>query len=170
MSVSRSVLALLAVVVLVAAPASSAFAYGTENYQVTFSGTGTMPGSGGFGFWGWCAFGSATSFTKGVPTAGTDGDCQFAQYGHAPGGGGFTCEESLDITSWSIGSNGDFVISGAVTVNPSAQTAACLASFPGSSPFTNVDSGLVAAPGHHNFGSLGPGLKGQFVEQVTLIP
>jgi hypothetical protein len=167
---ARYVLVLLTVGILVAAPASQAFAYGKENYQVTFSGTGTAPGAGGFGFWGWCAFGSATTFTNGVPTAGTDGDCEFSQYGHAPGGGGFTCEESLDITSWSIGTNGDFVISGTAIVNPSTQTDACIASFPGSSSFTNVDSELLAVPGHHNFGSLGPGLKGQFVEQVTLLP
>jgi hypothetical protein len=171
MSVPRFVLALLAVLVLVAAPASSALAYGKENYQVTFSGTGTVPGGGGgFGFWGWCAFGSATTFTNGVATAGTDGDCQFAQYGHGSGGSGFTCEESLEITSWFIGPNGDFIISGTVTVNPSTQTAACVASFPGSNPFTAVDSLLLATPGHHDFGSLGPGLKGKFVEQVTLIP
>ena len=166
MSLPRTLLGLLAAALLVVAAATPALAYGAENWQVAFSGTGTAPGTGqGFGFWGWCAFGGGV-------TSGNNGDCEFAQYFHAPHGSGFTCQESLDITSWKIGSNGDFIITGTATVHPSDLTAPCVAFFPGPglTSFSGVDSLIPAKVGHSNFGSLGPGLVGTFQVQVTQIP
>jgi hypothetical protein len=88
-----------------------AHAYGAENWQIGFAGTGVAPGTGfGFGFWGWCALGGGV-------TSGTTGDCQIAQYLHTAAGGGLTCQQSLDITAWS-GAGGTFVITGTSTVNP----------------------------------------------------
>src|SRR6266851_1320676 len=93
-ALSRSLLGLLIAATLGVFTAIPALAYGAENWQVAFSGTGVAPGTGqGFGFWGWCAFGGGV-------TSGNNGDCQVAQYVHAPSGSGFTCHESLNITSW----------------------------------------------------------------------
>ena len=162
--VKRVLLVLSAVGVLsvavVAISASPALAYGKANFQVTFAGTGTFPGTGtGFGFWGWCEFAGGVS-------AGNDGDCQVTQYSHAPAGG-FTCHESLDLTSWD-GSGPTFLITGTATVNPAAVTAPCLAFFPGSASFSGVDIGIPTAPGHYNFGPLG--VAGEFQMQVTQVP
>jgi hypothetical protein len=138
-------------------------AYGAENWQIGFAGTGVAPGTGvGFGFWGWCAFGGGV-------TSGNDGDCQFSQYFHAPAGSGLTCEESLDITSWHV-MGGTFFVTGTATVNPTSLTDPCVAIFPGSAKFTDFNFGIPAAPGHYNLGSLGPGLRGEFQIQVTQIP
>jgi hypothetical protein len=116
-----------------------------------------------FGFWGWCALGGGV-------TSGTNGDCEFAQYAHAPVGSGFTCHVSLNITSWDVGSNGHFFFTGTATVNPTSLTGPCVAIFPGSASFTGVDSLIPAAPGHYNLGALGPGLRGTLQIQVTQIP
>ena len=164
MSLSRSFLALVAAVLLGVSSATSGLAYGAENWQIGFSGTGTVAGTGnGFGFWGWCALGGGV-------TSGNTGDCQFAQYVHAPSGSGVTCHESLDITSWT-GAGGTFVASGTVTVTPTSATAACLAIFPGTltTTFTGVDLGIPAKAGHYNLGSLIPGEPGEFQIQVTQI-
>jgi len=165
---SRPLVAALLVAALLATAltlfaASPASAYGKDNWQIGIAGTGTAPGTGfGFGFWGWCAFGGGV-------TAGDDGDCQISQYLHAPAGGGFTCEESVDVTSWDA-SGGTFVINAAtVTVNPSSLTGPCLAFFPGPAGFP-LDSGIPAAAGHYNLGGLGPGLVGEFQIQVAQIP
>jgi hypothetical protein len=179
---SRLVLTGVALVLLVGALAVAlvsnshshpALAYGKENWQIGFSGTGVAPSTGfGFGFWGWCAFSGVTS--------GTDGDCQISQYQHAPAGSGipsFTCEESVDVTSWKAeqlpGSPFvSFVIETAtVTVNPSSQTANCLAFFPGPNGFP-ADTGFPAAAGHYNIGVgvFGQGLRGEFQVQVVQIP
>src|SRR5579863_10250777 len=110
---SRPLLGVLVAATLVIFVATPALAYGKENWQIGFAGTGVAPGTGqGFGFWGWCTF-------SGGVTSGNDGDCQFAEYIHGPSGSGFTCEESLDISSWD-GSTGTFFISGTVTVNPAS--------------------------------------------------
>jgi len=138
-----------------------ALAYGQENWQIAFSGTAVAPGTGGFGFWGWCALGGGV-------TSGNDGDCELAQYFHAPAGSGFTCEESVDITSWS-GTTGTFVVTGTATVHPTSLTGLCLAFFPGSASFTDLDSGIPAAAGHYNLGGIG-GIRGEFQIQVTQIP
>jgi len=157
--------AIAAVAAIVASSASSpAFGYGKANWQVTANGTGVIPGTGiGFGFWGWCAF-------AGGVTSGNDGDCQFAQYEHGPAGSGFTCHISLDITSWT-GVGGTFVITGTASVTPTNLTGPCLSIFPGSSPYTGVDTGIPAAAGRYHLGSLGgPGVPGEFNMTVTQIP
>jgi hypothetical protein len=137
-------------------------AYGAENWQIGFAGTGVNPGTGvSFGFWGWCAFGGGV-------TSGNTGDCEVSQYALAPAGSGFTCEESVDITSWS-GTTGTFVVSGTATVNPTSLTAPCLAFFPGSASFTDLNSEIPAAAGHYNLGGVG-GLRSEFQIQVTQIP
>ncbi len=138
-----------------------ALAYGKENWQVTFAGTGVFPGTGvGFGFWGWCAFGGGV-------ISGNNGDCEFSQYAHLPAGSGFTCQESLNITSWD-GSGGTFVVAGTATVHPTSLTGPCLALFPGPGGFP-VNTGIPSAPGHYNLGGIG-GLRGEFQMQVTQIP
>ncbi len=138
-----------------------ALAYGPENWQIAFSSTSVAPGTGqGFGFWGWCALGGGV-------TSGNNGDCEFAQYSHTPSGSGFTCHESLNITSWD-GSGGTFVITGTATVRPTSTTTACLAFFPGSASFTGVNTGIPAAAGHYNIGTFG-GLRGEFQIQVTQV-
>ena len=159
---SRPLVAVLLAAALAIFVATPALAYGKDNWQLGFSGTGVFPStSQGFGFWGWCAFGGGV-------TSGNDGDCQVSQYVHAPAGGGFTCEESLDITSWDA-SGGTFVINAArVTVHPNSLTGPCLAFFPGSAGFP-VDTGFPAAAGHYNLGGIG-GLRGEFQLQVTQIP
>lgn len=142
--------------VVLAAPAS---AYGKANWQLTFAATGTFPGTGnGVGFWGWCDLGGGV-------TSGTTGDCQIAQYIHSAAGSGFTCHESLDLTAWT-GAGGTFRITGTGTVNPVAQTAACLQIFPGSY------TGIPATPGHFNFGvgAIFPGAVGEFNATVTQVP
>jgi hypothetical protein len=166
---SRPLVAALLVAALLATSltlfsATRASAYGsTDTWQIGIAGTGTAPGTGfGFGFWGWCAFGGGV-------TAGDDGDCQISQYFHAPAGGGFTCEESIDVTAWDA-SGGTFVIEAAtVTVHPSRLTGPCLAFFPGPAGFPS-DSMIPAVAGHYNLGGLGPGLVGEFQIQVTQIP
>jgi hypothetical protein len=141
------------------AGATQAGAYTNHaNWQIGFAGTGTAPSTGlGLGFWGWCAFAGVSSGT---------GDCQFAQYFHGPSGSGFTCQESLDVSSFDA-SGGTFVIDAAtVTVKPSSLTNLCLSFFPGLAGFP-VDSGIPAAAGHYNLGGLGPGMVGEFQIQVT---
>ncbi len=172
---SRLVLTLVTLVLLAGALAVAlvsnthsrpALAYGKENWQIGLAATGVAPGTGmGFGFWGWCAFGGGV-------TSGNNGDCQFAQYQHAPSGSGipaFTCHVSLNITFWD-GSGGTFVITGTATVNPTSLAGPCLAIFPGSASFKGVNSMIPAVPGHYNLGSLFPGLPGEFQIQVTQIP
>jgi len=174
MSLSRSLLGLVVGVMVGATAAPPALAYGAENWQLGFSGTGVAPGSvQGFGFWGWCAYGGGV-------TSGTTGDCQFAEYIHTTSGGSFTCEESLDITSWNIAKSAttgvnDFFISGTVTVHPTSLTGPCVAFFPGPglNSFAGVDTTLPAAPGHYSLPTVdlgfGPGLTGEFQIQVTQI-
>jgi hypothetical protein len=148
-----------ALAIVVATPA---LAYGRENWQIGFSGTGVFPGTGqGFGFWGWCAFGGGV-------TSGNTADCQVEQYVHGPAGSGFTCHESLDITAWDA-SGGTFVIKAAtVTVTPSSLTGPCLAFFPGPAGFP-VDTGFPAKAGHYNLGGIG-GVRGEFQIQVNQLP
>jgi hypothetical protein len=141
------------------ASATQAGAYTNHaNWQLGFAGTAVVPGSGSFGFWGWCAFAGVSSGT---------GDCQVSQYFHVAGGNGFTCEESIDISSFDA-SGGTFVIEAAtVTVRPSRLTNQCLAFFPGPAGFP-VDTQFPAAAGHYNFGSQALGAAiGEFQLQVT---
>lgn len=130
------------------------------NWQVAFAGTGVTPGSAGFGFWGWCDF-------AGGVTSGNAGNCDFAQYFHAPGGRGLTCQEDFNITSWDA-SGGTFVVDAAtVNVHPSSLTGPCLSFFPGPGGFP-VDFGFPAAAGHYPIGSIG-GAVGQFQITVTQV-
>jgi hypothetical protein len=157
-----TVVGLLAAAV-VAASASPASAYGKANWQVAINGTGNFPGTGfGLGFWGWCEF-------AGGVTSGTDGDCQFAQYVHAPAGSGFTCHLSLMVTSWTA-TSGTFVITGTAAVNPTSLTGPCLSFFPGSANFSGVDTGIPAAAGRYRLGTLAGAPVGEFNITVTQIP
>ena len=147
---------------LIAAETTPVAAYGPANWQVTFAGTGTFPSTGvGFGFWGWCEF-------AGGVTSGNSGDCQVAQYFHAPSGSGFTCQESLNITAWDT-SVRTFHISGTATVNPTRLTAPCVQLFPGATTFSGVDTQIPASAGHYNFGGIG-GTVVELQITVTQIP
>jgi hypothetical protein len=141
------------------AVATHAQAYGKANWQVAFSGTGP-----GFGFWGWCDFAGANDFSfLGLPTSGTEGECQFSEYAHVPGVFSGTCELSMDFASengqpaWQIETSSftggpDFFVSGTAITHPARQTAFCetLPGSPPSSPYTNFDLLLPARPGHLN--------------------
>jgi hypothetical protein len=147
----RRALGLIVAVVLAGAvfavSTTSASAYGKANWQVTANGTGTFPGTGfGLGFWGWCAFAGGVS-------SGNDGDCEFAQYIHAPAGSGFTCHVSLDVTSWDA-SGGSFVITGTASAKPASVAAPCLEFFPGSASYSGFDTGIPSAPGQYHFGTI----------------
>jgi hypothetical protein len=156
----------LAVALVSNAHSHTARAYGKANWQAAFSGTATVPGSGGFGFWGWCDFGGGV-------TSGNTGDCEMSQYFHTPGGGGLTCEVSIDVTSWDARQFQNpyvsFVIeAGTITVHPSSQTQNCSFGFP-------ADTGIPAAAGHYNLTSsflafAPPGARGSLQIQVTQIP
>ena len=165
----RAVLVLAVVgllgVAVVATSATPALAYGKANWQVAINGTATFPSSGfGFGFWGWCAF-------AGGVKSGNDGDCEFAQYVHAPSGSGFTCHLSLDVSSWDA-TGGTFVITGTASVTPTRLTGPCVSFFPGSANFSGVDSGIPAAAGQYHPGvsALAPGAVGEFNITVAQIP
>lgn len=126
-------------------------AYGAANWQVTLAGTG--PGTG---VWGWCDFGGATSSSSGLPSTGTTGDCQYAEYAHVPGVFSGTCEVSLDLNAWRIEPSSftggpDFFFSGTAVTHPASETSFC-ATLPGSPPpmFSNYDSLLPVQPGHLN--------------------
>jgi hypothetical protein len=174
---SRSVLGLLVAAMLGVFAATPALAYGAENYQIGFAGTAVAPGTGsGFGFWGWCTFGGGTTFNgSGLATSGTTGDCNYALYIHTSSGGGVTCEQRIDATSWTIQQGSvvpvpTFFATGTATVNPSS-AAVCFALFLGVFPptFSSFDTLIPAAPGHYNLGTFGT-LKGELQIQVTAIP
>ncbi len=159
---TTTLLALTTLALMAISAIPSALAYGKENWQIGFAGTGVAPTTGfGFGFWGWCTFGGGV-------TSGNNGDCNFAQYFHTAAGGGFTCHESDEISSWDA-TGVTFVASGTASITPTGATTPCLFLFPGSASFTGVDFGIPAAAGHYNFGTFGT-LKGEFQIQVTQIP
>ena len=171
----RSLLALLAAALFAVFAATPALAYGKENYQLGFAGTGVAPGTGfGFGFWGWCAFGGGNSFdSSGLATSGTTGDCNYAFYMHAPSGR-VTCQQSVEVTAWKIQPSfpfADFFVTGTATNHP-ASAAICFGLFEGVFPssFTNFDTLLPAAPGHYNLSGFLGGLTGELQVQVTAIP
>ncbi len=155
--VLRALLGLFAVGSLGVAAATPALAYGSANWQITFAGTGP-----GFGFWGWCDFAGGTTFSNGVATSGTTGDCQFAEYFHEPGVFSGTCEVSLNLMAeggepaWQEGSSvvtglTDWFFSGTAVTHPASQTGFC-ATLPGSPPptFSDFDSLIPVAVGHTN--------------------
>jgi hypothetical protein len=173
-----SVTAVLACAV-VATSATPALAYGKSTWQAALTGTFTFPATGyGLGFWGWCAF-------AGGVTSGDDADCQIAEYMHAPAGSGWTCELSIEGTSWDQSAESfppffvTFHVTGSLVVRPghltADQKAACISFFTGgdgkSTTFTNVDTFIPAAPGHYNIGrGIIPGSVGEFNFTVTQIP
>ncbi len=167
---SRFSIGLVFAAMLAVSAVTPAFAdYGFANWQVTFAGTGVDPTTHqGFGFWGWCAFSGGVS-------SGNGGECQVTQYFHSTTLGRFTCHEEIDIDSWRIapspmvGGLPGFFITGSVQVSPTSVTGPCLAFFPGSASPVNLDTGIPAVPGHFNVGGLGPGLRGEFQIQVTLV-
>ena len=168
-ALSRSFVALLVAGLIGVFPATPALAYGPENYQLGFAGTAITPGTGfGVGFWGWCAFGGGTGK---LPTSGTTGDCEYALYVHTSSGG-VTCQQSVDVTSWTIktGAFGpDFFATGTATVHP-ASASICFGLFEGVFPatFRDFDTLLPGVPGHYNLN----GFAGfnQLQIQVTAIP
>jgi hypothetical protein len=155
--IPRALLGLFAAVSLSIAAASPALAYGSANWQITFSGTGP-----GFGFWGWCDFAGGTTFSSGLATSGTTGDCQFAEYVHEPGVFSGTCEISMDLMAeggapaWQEEASAvtgltDWFLSGTAVTHPASQTGFCQ-TLTGSPPptFSNFDSLLPVAVGHTN--------------------
>jgi len=175
---SRSFVGLLAAAALGVFAATPALAYGAENYQIGFAGTALYPAGGfGFGFWGWCAFGGGTGS---LPTSGTTGDCQFAEYIHSSSVRA-TCHQSIDATSWTIepsvfpGFVGipTFHVTGTATLDPAGAAPICL-TLPGVAPasFTDFDTLLPAIPGHTSLPSsfLIPGSVGELQLQVTPLP
>ena len=147
---------------------ASAYGGGKANYQITFAGTATIPGTNaGFGFWGWC------DLSGGNSSGGSAGDCQVAQYQHGPIGIDFTCHENIDITSWTAVPDGDFLATGTYTVTPVALTPVCpnpVPNEPPTPPNFSGDTGIPSAPGHYNIGDIfGPGTVGEFEVQVTAL-
>jgi hypothetical protein len=155
--VRRSAVAGLAAATLGILAASPAQAYGggQASWQLTFSGTGS-----GFGFWGWCALSGPLTFSGGMATSGSVGDCDFAEYVHQPGSFSGTCEQSVDLTGWSeqLGAFGlDFFFTGTSVTHPASQTSFC-SSLPGAFPpvfTTAIDSLLPVSPGHLDLNGLG---------------
>lgn len=173
---SRSLLGFLVAATFGVFAATPAAAYGAENYQLGFAGTALVPSVGvTFGFWGWCAFGGGTGT---LPTSGTTGDCNYALYEHTSPGG-ITCEQRVDVTSWTIKRSStfpflpDFFVTGTASVNPTS-AAICFGLFPGvfTPTFADFDTLLPAAPGHYNLNGLSIGGV-TFTElqiQVSAIP
>lgn len=174
--------AVLAVAVL-AVSAAPASAYGKATWQAAMTGTFVYPGTGGgFGFWGWCDF-------AGGITSGNDADCQVAEYLHAHGGSGWTCELTVDATSWDESVSAffgfpTFHVTGRLTVRPGnlteAQREACIGFYDTGDPtalvssttLTDVDTFMPAAPGHYDFNDVVPafGATGEFNFTITQVP
>ncbi len=157
-------LALVMMMAMAVVVAPGARAYGIENWQIGFAGTGVAPTTGfGFGFWGWCTFGGGVA-------SGATGNCQISTYGHSSSGS-LTCEVDLDVTAWTISASTmvplpTFHASGTAQVNPASATVPCLAGSGFTNPFSNADTGIPGVAGHFNVGTFGT-LKGEFVIQVT---
>jgi len=141
--------------------ASPASAYGSAaEYQITISENCNNPsicGSELGGFWGWAEF----------DNDGT-GDAEFAFCGHGAGGGGFGAgHESIDVTGWKIGKNGDFYVTSEIdtfTGHGTPQTQVI--------SHENSDTGIPSTPGHYStadvFGFTAPGVAIEI--QVVEIP
>jgi hypothetical protein len=186
--VPRALLGLLAAAALGVGSTSPALAYGKANWQLTFSGTATSPGTGGgFGFWGWCDLADATASSGGFAIQGNSGDCQFAEYFHdVPGvpsgtcGVGFDLMPEVDATghlqpAWQVEPSAftdlpDWFLSGTQVIKPTNLTTTCQ-QFPGVSPtptFSNFDSLLPFLPGHSNLNF--SGIFGTHELQITETP
>ena len=158
--------------------ATSAFGYGKATWQAALTGTFVFPSSGvGLGFWGWCDF-------AGGVTSGDDADCQVAEYFHLPSGSGWTCQVSVDATSWYANqTTGTFHVSGSLAVHghlTQEQADLCAGFYvfgdtiPYSSrSFTDVETFIPAAPGHYAIPPsviFGPDVVGEFNFTVSLNP
>src|SRR5215469_9472487 len=129
----------------------TAHAYGnTSLWQVGLSFNCDNPSVCGAtnlgGFWGWVEFDS-----------GGLGDAELTGCGHLQGGpGGGAQHFSVAITSWTIGSNGDFIVSGTGTNAGHGG---------GSFPLVDMDTGIPAAAGHYTtqmlLGMQAPGVSFQ---------
>lgn len=172
-------LAAVLVCVALAATASPALGYGKATWQTALTGTFVFPTSGvGLGFWGWCDFGGGTQ------TAGTDADCQLAEYLHLPSGSGWTCQLSVDGTSWYANqTTGTFHMDGSLAVHGHLtpdQADVCVGfyvfgdtiPYSGRS-FTDVETFIPSAAGHYAIPPsviFGPGVVGEFNFTVALNP
>lgn len=171
---------LVGVLAVAGASAIPAYGYGKATWQAALTGTFVIPSSGiGEGFWGWCDF-------AGGVTSGDDADCQVAEYLHLPDGTGWTCQLSIDATSWDESIQNfpfpTFHVSGSYAVHghlTEPQREACVGfyvfgdpSIPYSAPtFTDVDTFIPAAPGHYDFGvGFIPGAVGEFNFTVARVP
>ncbi len=149
---------LLSSALLGAVTVGAASATGQANWQITFAGT-----TGGFGFWGWCDLSDGTTFSSGLATSGTSGDCSFAEYVHEPGVFSGTCEQNLDLTGWqeqysSFTGVDDWFVSGTSVTHPASETAFCESLLGAFQPtFTDADSILPVLVGHANL-TAGSGL------------
>jgi hypothetical protein len=168
---------------VVSALATPALGYGKANWQTALTGTFVLPGTGtSEGFWGWCDF-------AGGVASGDDADCELSEYYHLPGGAGWTCELSIDATSWDQSVQNfpfpTFHVSGRVVVHghlTPIQQDYCVGFFVYGDPtvaypsrtFTNVDTFIPAEPGHYNFNFLVPiifpGAVGEFNFTVSQVP
>ena len=150
---------------VVTSSATPAFGYGKATWQAALTGTFVNPGTGtGEGFWGWCDFAGGAS-------SGDDADCQLSEYFHLPAGAGWTCQLSIDGTSWdqsvqnfpfaTFHMSGSLVVHGHLT--PTQQDD-CVGFFVFGDPtvgyasrtFTNVDTFIPAASGHYDFNDFVP--------------
>ncbi len=88
------------------------------------------------GFWGWAEFDNDNT-----------GDAEFAFCGHGgPGvGGGGAGHESIDVTSWHIGKNGDFYVNSEIDTFTGHGTPVTQVI-----PKENSDTGIPASPGHYS--------------------
>jgi hypothetical protein len=166
-SLARTLVVTVTVAILgILANAPSALAYGNNTqWQLGFAGTLTAPSTGfGFGFWGWCAFGGGV-------TSGNTGDCQVSQYFHSPSGR-VTCEQDINITSWT-GAGGTFVLlSGTTTTHPASAPCQLAGGLPPTFNPPGFDTMIPAAAAHYNLTSffLFPGTVGELQVQVTQLP
>lgn len=118
-------------------------------------------------------------------TSGDDADCQIAEYMHSPSGTGWTCELSIEGTSWdqSVGfffPFATFHMTGSLVVHPRNLTAEqkrdCVdfftGSVDGSTTFIDVETFIPAASGHYDFSDFVTflGAVGEFNFTVKQIP
>jgi len=142
---------LLAFLALSIAPTVNAYGAGA-NWQVGFAGTLNTPGSGGFGFWGWCALGGGTGSPA---TSGTDSDCQIATYAHSSSGN-FQVHQAVHGTAWSentctlqpcLAANDFYITAGTMSLDgPAAQQIIDIAGPLLRSAGCTINGGTVTCP------------------------
>jgi hypothetical protein len=143
------VTSLAATAVLLAVAVSPVGAYGGgadhDMWQVGLSFNCNNPGFCGSpqgGFWGWVEFDRSADGTQ------TWGNAELTGCAHTVGGGGFAgaFHLSIDVTSWTIGAGSagpqTFFASGVGTESFRGEKV--------TAPFSNMDTGIPAAPGHYS--------------------